>query len=63
LEKIIENKKVRIKIEGEKSPFYHIPLTKAHEAFFCIERISPTQFTMTKQEPSHSLPNKATGIS
>ncbi len=27
-EKIIENKTVRIKIEGKKSPFHHIPLTK-----------------------------------
>jgi hypothetical protein len=40
LEKIIENETVRIKIEGKKSPFHHIPLTKTHEAFFCIEDLS-----------------------
>jgi hypothetical protein len=37
LAKIIENKTVRIKIKGEKSPFHHIPITKTHEAFFRIE--------------------------
>jgi hypothetical protein len=40
LEKIIENETVRIKIEGEKSPFHHIPITKTHKAFFPIEDLS-----------------------
>ncbi len=40
MEKIIENETVRIKIKGEKSPFHHIPITKVHEAFFCIEDLS-----------------------
>jgi hypothetical protein len=38
LKKSIENKMV--KIEDEKSPFHHIPLTKTHKAFFCIEDLS-----------------------
>jgi hypothetical protein len=45
LEKIIENKTVRIKIEGEKSPFHHIPITKNHEVFFHIEDLSNTIHT------------------
>jgi hypothetical protein len=40
LEKIIKNEQVRIKIEGENSPFHHIPITKTHEAFFCIKDLS-----------------------
>jgi hypothetical protein len=40
LEKIIENETVRIKIEGKKSPFHNIPITKTHEAFFQIEDLS-----------------------
>jgi hypothetical protein len=40
LDKIIENKTIRIKIEGKKSPFHHFPLTKTHEAFFRIENLS-----------------------
>jgi hypothetical protein len=40
LEKIIENKTVKIKIKGEKSPFHHFPITKTHEAFSCIEDLS-----------------------
>jgi hypothetical protein len=40
IEEIIENKTARIKIEGEKSPFRHIPITKTHEAFFRIENLS-----------------------
>jgi hypothetical protein len=40
LEKIIENEQVRIKIEGENSPFHHIPITKTQEAFFRIEDLS-----------------------
>ncbi len=40
LEKIIENEMVRIKIEGKKSSFHHIPLTKTHKAFFLIEDLS-----------------------
>jgi hypothetical protein len=31
---------VRIKIEGKKSPFRHIPLTKTHKAVFCTEDLS-----------------------
>jgi hypothetical protein len=45
LEKIIENKTVRIKIEGKKSPFHHIPITKTHEAFFRIEDLSDSIHT------------------
>jgi hypothetical protein len=40
LEKIVENKTVRIKIEGKKSPFHHIPITNTHKAFFRIEDLS-----------------------
>jgi hypothetical protein len=40
LKKIIENKTVSIKIEDEKSPFRHIPITKTHKAFFHIEDLS-----------------------
>jgi hypothetical protein len=40
LEKIIENEMVRIKIKGKTSPFHHIPITKTHKAFFCIENLS-----------------------
>ncbi len=36
----MENKTVRIKIKGKNSPFHHIPLTKTHKAFFCIEDLS-----------------------
>jgi hypothetical protein len=45
LDKIIENKMVRINIEGEKSPFHHIPITKTHEAFFHIEDLSDSIHT------------------
>jgi hypothetical protein len=45
LEKIIENETVRIKIEGKKSPFRHIPITKIHEAFFRIEDLSNSIYT------------------
>jgi hypothetical protein len=41
LEKIIKNEQVRrIKIEGENSHFHYIPITKTHEAFFCIKDLS-----------------------
>jgi hypothetical protein len=40
LKKIIKNKQVRIKIEGENSHFHYIPITKTHEAFFRIEDLS-----------------------
>jgi hypothetical protein len=40
LEKIIKNKQVRIKIQGENSHFHHIPITKTHEAFFRIKDLS-----------------------
>jgi hypothetical protein len=39
-EKIIEIERVRIKIEGKKSPFHHIPITKTHEVFIRIEDLS-----------------------
>ena len=45
LEKIIENKTVRIKIEVKKLPFHHIPITKTHEAFFRIEDLSDSIHT------------------
>jgi hypothetical protein len=45
LENFIENKTVRIKIEGKKSPFHHIPITKTHEAFFRIEDLSNLMHT------------------
>ncbi len=37
---MIENKTVKIEIEGKKSPFHHIPITKTYEPFFCIEDLS-----------------------
>jgi len=42
LDKIIENEEVRIKIEGEGSPFHQhqIPITKTHEAFFRIDDLT-----------------------
>jgi hypothetical protein len=40
LEKFMENKMVKIKIKVEKSSFHHIPITKTHKAFFCIEDLS-----------------------
>jgi hypothetical protein len=40
LEKVIENKTIRIKIKGKNSPFHHIPLIKTLEAFFRIEGLS-----------------------
>ncbi len=45
LEKIIKNKQVRIKIEGENSLFHHIPITKTHEAFFHIKDLSDSIHT------------------
>jgi len=45
LEKIIENKEVRIKIEGEGSPFHQILITKTHEAFFCIDDLTDSIHT------------------
>ncbi len=45
LEKIIKNEQVRIKIEGENSPFHHIPITKTHKAFFCIKDLSDSIHT------------------
>jgi hypothetical protein len=45
LEKIIKNEQVRIKIEGENSPFHHIPITKTDEAFFRIEDLSDSIHT------------------
>jgi hypothetical protein len=52
LKKIIENKTVRIKIEGKNSPCHHIPLTKTHEAFFYIEDLSnPIHTDQTRAFP------------
>jgi hypothetical protein len=45
LEKIVKNKQVRIKIEGENSHFHHIPITKTHEAFLRIEDLSDSIHT------------------
>jgi hypothetical protein len=45
LEKIIENKIVKIKIKGKKSLFHHIPISKTHEAFFHIEDLSDSIHT------------------
>ena len=40
LEKIIKKEEVRIKIEGEGSPFHQTPITKTHGAFFCIDDLT-----------------------
>ena len=45
LDKIIENKEVRIIIEGEGSPFHQIPITKMHEAFFRINNLTDSIHT------------------
>jgi hypothetical protein len=45
LDKIIENEEVRIKIEGEGSPFHQIPITKTHEAFFRIDDLTDSIHT------------------
>ncbi len=45
MENIGENETVRIKIEGKKSPFHHIPITKTHKAFFHIEDLSNLIYT------------------
>ena len=45
LEKITENKEVRIKIEGESSPFHQIPITKTHKAFFCTDDLTDSIHT------------------
>jgi hypothetical protein len=45
LQKIKENKTNKIKIEGDKSPFHHIPITKTHKAFFLIEDLSDSIHT------------------
>jgi hypothetical protein len=60
LKKIIENQEVRIKIEGESSPFHQIPITKTHKVFFA-SMTSPTPSTPTKQEHSPLHLSKATG--
>jgi hypothetical protein len=56
LEKIIENKEVRINIEGEGSPFHQIP-TRLSSA----SKNSPTPSTPIKLEHSPSHPSEATG--
>jgi hypothetical protein len=55
MEKIIENKTVRIKIKGENTPFHHIPLTKTHKEFFHMEDISESIHTelLTRQRIYH----------
>jgi hypothetical protein len=40
IRKIIENEEVRIKIEGEGSPFHQILITKTREAFFHIDNLT-----------------------
>ena len=45
LDKIIENEEVRIKIEGEGSPFHQIPITKTHEAFFRVNDLTDSIHT------------------
>ena len=36
---------MRIKIEGKGSPFHQIPITKTHEAFFCIDDLTDSIHT------------------
>ena len=46
LEKILENEEVRIKIEGEGSPFHQIPtISKTHEAFFRVDDLTDSIHT------------------
>jgi len=45
LDKIIENEEVRIKMEGKGSPFHQKPITKTHEAFFCIDDLTDSIHT------------------
>jgi hypothetical protein len=45
LEKIIENEELRIKIEGEGSPFHQTPISKTHEAFFRVEELTDSIHT------------------
>jgi len=45
LDKIIENEEVRIKIEGEDSPFHQIPITKTHKTFFCVDDLTDSIHT------------------
>jgi hypothetical protein len=45
LDKIIENDEVRMKIEGEDSAFHQKPITKTHEAFFCINNLTDSIHT------------------
>ncbi len=52
LEKIIEKEEVRIKIEGEGSPFHQTPITKTHGAFFRIDDLTDSiQTTQTGAFP------------
>jgi hypothetical protein len=65
LEKIIENKMVRIKTEGKKSK-NHLSTTSQSPKptkLSSVLRTSPTQVTLTKRGSSHSLPNEATDTS
>jgi hypothetical protein len=46
LDKIIANEEVRIKIEGEGSPFHQqIPISKTHEAFFRVDDLTDSIHT------------------
>jgi hypothetical protein len=45
LEKIINNREVKIKIEGEDLPFTPAPITKSQEAFFHIDNLTDSIHT------------------
>jgi hypothetical protein len=45
LDKIAENKEVRIKIEGDSLSFNQIPITKTHEDFLCIDDLTDSIHT------------------
>jgi hypothetical protein len=53
LEIIIKNEEVRIKIEGESSPFHQTPITKTHEAFFRIDDLTDSIHTNQTGVPLH----------
>jgi hypothetical protein len=62
IRKIIENKKVRIKIEGKDSPFHQLPITKTYKVFFCMDNLTDSIHT-NQLVRSHSHLSKATGTS
>jgi hypothetical protein len=56
LEKVIKHEEVRIKIEGEDSPFHQIPITKTNKAFFRINDLTNSIHTnQTCASPFTSL--------